>query len=648
MICKVISDKEEKEYVDKYIVKIINCEFKELKDLKIIIYINKDLELEYGDIIRINGNLENPEKARNKNGFDYSRYLRQEKIYGICKVENLEKINKKTDIFFYIFKLKSISGCVIEKNFNEEEAGFLKGLLLGDMDFISTESKKEFQKSNLAHVLAISGMHFTYIIIVIDFIFEKLVIPKKIKYYLEILFIIFFIIFTGASVSCIRSGIMMILVIISKIIYRHRDFYSNLFFSFIFILLLNPYNLESVGMWLSFLGTLSLVVFNRKIDNDNKIINYILNNLYMSFVVQLFIFPITIYFFNTISLTFFISNLLISIFSGPVLIIGYLCLFFCDFKILIILEKFIVKIISNVARNVADIEFSSILVSSISIYVVVLYYICIFVFVNRKFLKESQSIKYLLKKCKKIVFNNKLILIIIVLLLLVILLVFYLFSFFRKEIQINFIDVGQGECTLIILPNNKKILIDGGDKLDNFDYGERVVVPYLLDKNITKIDYMIVSHFDSDHVGGLLYVAQNLEIDNILIGVQFEENQNLYELLKIINNKKINLKILEKGDKFNFDHNIFIEVLFPIKNKKIKENAINNNSLVFKLYLNNISILFTGDIEKEAEEEIVKLYGKKLESDILKVAHHGSNTSSIEKFIECVNPKIALIGVRKE
>lgn len=648
MICKVISDKEEKEYVDKYIVKIINCEFKELKDLKIIIYINKDLELEYGDIIRINGNLENPEKARNKNGFDYSRYLRQEKIYGICKVENLEKINKKINLFFYIFKLKNISGYVIEKKFNEEEAGFLKGLLLGDMDSISTESKKEFQKSNLAHVLAISGMHFTYIIIVVDFIFEKLVIPKKIKYYLEILFIIFFIIFTGASVSCIRSGIMMILVIISKIIYRHRDFYSNLFFSFIFILLLNPYNLESVGMWLSFLGTLSLVVFNRKIDNDNKIINYILNNLYISFVVQLFIFPITIYFFNTISLTFFISNLLISVFSGPVLIMGYLCLFFCDFKSLIILEKFIVKIISNVAKKVSDIKFSSILVSSISIYVVVFYYICIFIFVNGKFLKENQSIKYLLKKCKKFVFNNKLILKIISLLLLVILLVFYLFSFFRKEIQINFIDVGQGDCTLIILPNDKKILIDGGDRLDSFDYGERVVVPYLLDKNITKIDYMIASHFDSDHVGGLLYIAQNLEIDNILIGVQFEENQNLYELLEIVKNKKINLKILEKGDKFNFSHNVFIEVLFPIKDKKIKENSINNNSLVFKLYLNNISILFTGDIEKEAEEEIVKLYGKKLESDILKVAHHGSATSSIEKFIECVNPKIALIGVRKE
>ena len=141
---------------------------------------------------------------------------------------------------------------------------------------------------------------------------------------------------------------------------------------------------------------------------------------------------------------------------------------------------------------------------------------------------------------------------------------------------------------------------------------------------------------------------KNFKVENLLIGIQFENNKNLYDMIEIIKNKNINLKVLKKGDRFKFEKNVFMEVLFPIKENEIKENSINNNSLVFKLTLNDIKILFTGDIEIEAEEELVKIYGEKLKCDILKVAHHGSNTSSSEEFINYATPKIALIGVRKK
>ena len=648
VICKVVSNKEENEYVDKYIVEIISCEEKELEKILVIIYVKKDINLEYGDIIKINGFLNNPEMARNKSGFDYSRYLKQEKIYGICKVENLYKIDKKCDLLFYIFKVKNICINIINKNFNKEEAGILRGLLLGDMSFISDEIKEDFQNSNLAHVLAISGMHFTYIISVIDFVFEKIMIPKKIKYFFEIFFITFFVSFSGASVSCVRAGSMMILVIISKIIYRCKDFYSNLMISLIFVLLLNPYNIESSALWLSFLGTLSLVLFNKKIDKGNKIINYILNNVYISFIVQLLIFPIMIYFFNNISLTFFISNLLVSFFIGPLLILGYICLFCRKFKILNIIEKALINIILKIAEVIANMKLSSILIGSIKIYVIIFYYICILIFINRKSIQERLKKINFVKENMNNILLKKINIKIIFLILLVFILMFNFFPFKNQNIQINFIDVGQGDCTLIIVPNKKTILIDGGDNSENFDYGKRVVGPYLLDKNIRKIDYMIVSHFDSDHVGGLFYLVKNFKVENLLIGIQFENNKNLYDMIEIIKNKNINLKVLKKGDRFEFEKNVFMEVLFPIKENEIKENSINNNSLVFKLTLNDIKILFTGDIEIEAEEELVKIYGEKLKCDILKVAHHGSNTSSSEEFINCANPKIALIGVRKK
>ena len=641
-ICRVISNVEEKEYTNKYIVRIEESSSFIFEKIKIILYTDKIVLLEYGDIIKVSGKLENPDKQRNAGGFDYYRYLKQNKIYGLYKADKIDILSSKEDLFYYIFKLREKCIKLLENNFGDKEAGLLKGLLLGDMSDISKEDEINFRKSNLSHVLAISGMHFTYILVVIDFIFDRIIIFKNIKYCFELLFILFFVIFTGGSVSCIRAGIMMLLIILSKLIHRNKDFCSNLFFSFGFILLLNPYNLENVGMWLSFLGTLALFLFNKKFEIKNKFINYIINNVYSSFSVQLLIFPIVAYFFNTISFTFFISNLLISIFSGSVVIIGYLYLFFYKINIFKKVERVLIILISKIAQKVGEINLSSVLIIKLNIFWVFFYYVVLIMFLKRNILKKYIKIityknnRSFINKMKKVC----------ILFLCLILLIGYIYKINNNIIQINFIDVGQGDCTLITLKNKKTILIDGGDCTESFDYGERVVAPYLLNKGITNIDYMIISHFDSDHVGGLRYIVQNFKVQNIFIGVQFENNSNLDYMLNLIQDKNIKLKILEKGDKYIFDKEVFIEVLFPIKSEGIQENSINNNSLVFKLYLEGIWCLFTGDIESVAEM-LTKYNKNNLKCDILKVPHHGSNTSSSDEFVELTKPQIVLIGCGK-
>lgn len=217
-------------------------------------------------------------------------------------------------------------------------------------------------------------------------------------------------------------------------------------------------------------------------------------------------------------------------------------------------------------------------------------------------------------------------------------------------LKIYFIDVGQGDCTFIITPYGKRILIDGGEgNSDKYDYGEKVVFPYLLDRGIKRIDYIIASHADSDHIGGLIYVLENMKVENILIGIQPESSGQLKRLIEVANNKKIKITILEKGIIKSIDKNIELEVLWPDKSDLIIENALNNNSLVFKLKYNNFSMLFTGDIEEIAEKKLLNLYNlSELSSTIIKIAHHGSKTSSTENFINNVNPKIALIGVGKK
>lgn len=141
---------------------------------------------------------------------------------------------------------------------------------------------------------------------------------------------------------------------------------------------------------------------------------------------------------------------------------------------------------------------------------------------------------------------------------------------------------------------------------------------------------------------------EELKVKNIIIGKQFEESENYQNFIEIVNKNKIKVYVVEAGKKINIEKNLYFDVLWPDSKNVVEKNSINNNSLVGKLIYNNFSILFTGDIEEIAEKSILKKYEKNksiLDSDILKVAHHGSKSSSTEEFLNVVKPKIALIGV---
>ena len=213
-----------------------------------------------------------------------------------------------------------------------------------------------------------------------------------------------------------------------------------------------------------------------------------------------------------------------------------------------------------------------------------------------------------------------------------------------------FVDVGQGDCSLICI-NNKNIIIDGGgSENSDFDVGKQVLLPYLLDRRINKIDYMIISHFDSDHIGGLFAIMEKLKVKNIFICKQGEESENYKKFKQIVKQKNIKVYVVGKGDKIEIEKDIYFDVLWPNKSNLIDENTLNNNSIVAKLNYKKFSVLFTGDIEETAENEILKTYQENLQilnSTILKVAHHGSKTSSTNELINVIKPKCVLIGVGK-
>lgn len=206
-----------------------------------------------------------------------------------------------------------------------------------------------------------------------------------------------------------------------------------------------------------------------------------------------------------------------------------------------------------------------------------------------------------------------------------------------------------GDCCVIKSPRGKNIIIDGGNNRD-YDYGENVVVPYLLDRKITKIDFMLVSHFDADHCGGLFAVVENLKVNTIIIGKQDSAYENCTEFLKLAKAKNVKVVSVEAGNVVKIDKDCQFEILWPDVKNMISDNGINNNSMVAKLVYRNFSMLFTGDIEEKAEKIILEKYKNSnvLDCNLLKVAHHGSKSSSIQEMINKITPQVSVIGVGED
>lgn len=503
-------------------------------------------------------------------------------------------------------------------------------------------------------MLAVSGSHITYIISAFSILMEKK--NKRITKILTIIFLIFFMALTGFTASVVRASIMGILILTSGLVHRKSDTINNLGISSLIILICNPYTIIDAGFWLSFAGTMGIILLEEPINSyfqkfkicKIKPISWIINSFTITFAANIIIIPIMAYMFSTFSMTFWISNILAAPVMEFVTIYGFLMYFISIFllplaKFLGIILNFSLNSLIKIAEITSLIPGSSIYIKTPYLLECIIYYLILFLIFNWKRIKEKLENNKILEKIKKNSYKY------ISIILIFIILTNTISNKIFQEIKIYFVDVGQGDSTLIQTIEGKNILIDGGgSEFGSFDVGESILLPYLLDRRITTIDYLMISHFDSDHIGGVFAILENLEVKNIIISKQGETSENLKKFYEITNNKGIRTIIVKKGDIVEIDKYSHFEILFPEDNL-IEDNILNNNSIVARFNSLDFSILFTGDIEEIAEKRLCELYSgtDKLEAFVLKVAHHGSKTSSTEEFLELVKPKIALIGVGK-
>ena len=673
----VLSQKEEKDYNYTYKIKLLE-EKKKNKCLYLKIDKKQEVNLEYGDKIFITGEFQEPQGMRNEGGFNYKEYLKSLNIYGSVKAKNIKVIEQnKGNIFMnFTYKISDEIKENIEEFMGEKYSGLLLGLLLGDSSKIDENIEENFKITSLTHILAVSGAQVSYIIAAMYSLLKRKIGIQKTRVVI-IASLIFYMTLTGFSPSIVRAGIMGIILMISGLVFRKNDIINSIAISLFFMLVYNPFLLENVGLQLSYLGTIGIIGFNKtiililkNIQIRNRKWKYKINRklilliskikeiLAVTMSASLAVVPVMIYHFNLFGTYFLITNLLASIIIGPITLLGTLLVIISFIsiniaKILSYILKFLIDILLFIS-SFSKLPISKIYIPTPTITFIIIIYLSLIIslFIYKVFHERNPNttilrvrnllalVKYKFKQNRDDVIK-KIVIISIVISLCII--------FIPRDLKINFVDVGQGDSTFIITPKNKTILIDGGgSNTGSFDVGENTLLPYILDKGYNKIDLMIISHFDSDHVGGLLTILEEIKVEKVLIAKQEEQSENYKRFFNIVKEKNIPVIVGKRGDKINIEKDLYLDILFP-ESEQIEENVINNNSLVFNIHYNNFSMLFTGDIEEIAEKRIIEITNKsRLKADIIKIPHHGSKTSSTRELLEIVLPKIALIGVGKD
>jgi len=526
-VATVISDEIRKEYKSVYTIKIESInKYSKYKNTKLIINIKEEGILKYGDKISFLGEYKKPQTARNKGGFDYSEYLKTIGVHGIVETsKNSIKIIKDNNIDVISSlanKCKNVMTKQCDEILKQENAKLLQGILLGQVTEMDEETITNFKDSSLYHMLAVSGAHVIYIIIACKFLLAQ--IPKRVANTITILVLIFFMFITGFSLSVVRACIMGIMLLGAEMFYRRSDFINNMSIALLLILIQNPYSIKSLSLLLSFGGTIGIVSYWGQVQSLptchtsdlslkcqfgivgtylEKIKKYIKENLITTISAQLIVAPILLINFHTISLTFFISNVLAGIIIGPITILGFITIFLSFVsvklaKLLAILLNMLLSTLKIIANLTSKIPFSNIYIISIPFVFIIIYYAVILIInlYKRIQIKDNKRITEMkfINRLQKINWRK------IITVIIIITIIFNLLQFFTKKFTIHFIDVGQGDSCLIITETNKKILIDGGgSEFGSFDVGEKTLLPYLLNRRVRTLDCVMISHFDTDH-----------------------------------------------------------------------------------------------------------------------------------------------------
>lgn len=546
--------------------------------------------LSYGDKIKVTGVLKEPSTNNIFNNFNYKKYLYNKKIYYIIEASKIDKIQNNNN---HIYTIKNLLYTRIN---SLKSSNYIKALLFGD-NKLDKEIKTSYQINGISHLFSVSGFHINFITSIIYFYLDRVTYNKKIKYITVDIFLVLYLLLCNTT-SLLRCTVMNILLSINHLLKLNIKKIDIVLLTLILCIIINPFIIYDIGFIYSYTISFFLILYKNKYKTNNKLLKIIYISL-ISFLVSL---PINIYTSYEINFLSIILNIIIV----PIvsLILLPLSLLTLIFPILDNILYLITSILEKISLYTSNINIFKLILSKPSIILIIIYYLVIILILSKK--KHYYLILILLIFHKTIPLYN-------------------------SNLEVVMFDVGEADSMLISTPSKKvNILIDTGRGIDINN-----IIIYLKSIGISKLNYLIITHGDEDHIGGALYLIDNFKVDNVILN-KGDYTELEVELITHLKNK--NIKYTNNINKIP----LLGSYMYLLNTKKFSNE--NDNSIVTYFEYQKYKFLFMGDSSSKTEEYLINNYNL-TNISFLKVGHHGSNTSSSPLFINKITPKVSLISV---
>ena len=599
-------------------------------------------ELALGNRITFKATVYPLEEKRNPSQFDYKQYLTTQNIYSQVGMQEIKHIAVNNNPRRWSFLQQKVL-TAIDHNFSQKTASLAKALLIGYKNDLAREEKISFSRAGLSHIMAVSGLHVGFLLIPFWFLipfFWTFKYGKQIGITFLTAVLFLYAGLTDFSASVTRASLVGILLAYGKLFHKVRDSKNLTAVAALIILLINPSELFSIGFQLSF-GAVYIILLTAPVIQRwlpawvrftwyGKPVMIII----ISLIVQVGLFPLLAYYFGEFSLVGPLANAFVIPFLGIAVPLALALLLLIpaapdiaqtlNYPIDLFLQW-----LNRFATYTATLPWSWIQIHIDSLLFFGLWISGIFLIAALSIpkLRWKFLIVFLATCC--LYQGNQLIQ-----------------KITSAPLQVTFFDVGQGDAALVTTPHNKHFLVDVGRWQPDYNSAKYIIIPHLKENGINKLDAVFLSHPHADHIGGILELMNTVPIDTIYNSCS-DYNSQLYENYhQMAEQNNIPIKSLSAGDQVAIDPALRLFVYGP--SGISSSSNVNNRSLVLELIYGQTEFLFTGDAEEQQEHHLIKRYPELLDTDFLKVAHHGSRTSSQTNLLTLASPDIGIVSLAKQ
>lgn len=588
-----------------------------------------------GNFYELSGKLRTPFKASNPSQFDYGKYLRNFDTFTVFYSDNAKLLKSKLSFKWkFLQNLNNLRDKIVNVHaqyLKSPNLEILGGIVFGD-DAVAPPDyiKASFVNSGLLHILAASGMNVAFIYGFWVFFLKRIRAPFKFTVLTGMGIVIIYTMMTGLGASVIRAALMLLLILIGKLIDRDAHSVSLLSVVALIMLIYNPAFINDVGFQLSFIVTFGLlttanVIFDRY--KELPVPNWLTGAILIPIVAQIWVAPIQMFYFNTISLYSVFANVLsmpfLSIISFGGFVSSIIAIFtpFTD-KICMVIDfvlNYVLHILVFISNFFANLPNSLITTTHPSVVQVIIYY----------------TIILLLTLAIKTGFNKKIVTSCIAL---AFILCISTISFPSKDLQIITFDVQNADCFLIKTPQNKYFIIDTGRAgyKGSKAQANSIIIKYLKDRGIKNIEGLIITHFDNDHSGGAVDIMKNLKVKQVYINSFNDKTMTSISIYKTIKEMKIPVQIPKNNSRIYFERDLNMQAFIADKQED------NEKSVITLLSFKDFDMLFTGDTGIQAFNSIKNNLPNKVE--VLKVGHHGGPHVVDNNMLNFLNTQTSIIS----